>query len=347
MVTQEIETWLNNPDLPEIEMVCGDVGREIRLTIKAREDSENPIDLENYHADIIIIKPDNTFVIETFDNNTVELPETAGAVSGLGYYQIKVYTDGTHQIYTGQGSFKVDDYILNDSVIESVAEVNGSIFPDDFATIEYVDDAISGLSADVIDDDIVSASKTWSSQKISHLTGVEDLDDLQDVTISAPSNGQALVYNNVTQKWENTSISISSTLDGLADVDITTPTDGQSLVYDALADKWINKSSGPITVELWSGSQISGDPGYLINLAGSISDYDFLIFKVSPSGSTQYDTLIYYVDMLTVGESYNRFFNSNITASAFWTYTSDTSITWISAFNAYPVNITKIVGVKL
>lgn len=171
MVTQKIVTRLSNDVLPPVRMVSGDVGREIQLEIYASDDSENPIDLETYYASITIIKPDNTFVIKDFDNDKVELPEQAGAVTGHGYYQIKIYTAGDHQIYTGQGHFIVDDDILSDEMIESIAEVNGYKFPDDFLTDadlrEYVtkyelEDALAGI----IDDDTTDYNSTWSSYKI-------------------------------------------------------------------------------------------------------------------------------------------------------------------------------------
>ena len=172
MVTQKIVTRLSNDVLPPVRMVSGDVGREIQLEIYANDESLAPIDLETYSARITIIKPDNTFVIKDFDNDKVELPEQAGAVTGHGYYQIKIYTAGDHKIYTGQGPFIVDDDVLSKEMIESVAEVNGYEFPDDFLTDtdlrEYVtkyelEDALAGI----IDDDTTDYNSTWSSAKIS------------------------------------------------------------------------------------------------------------------------------------------------------------------------------------
>lgn len=171
MVTQKIVTRLSNDELPPVRMVSGDVGREIQLEIYANDESSEPINLETYFASITIIKPDNTFVIQDFDADKVELPEQAGAVTGHGYYQIKIYTTGDHQIYTGQGAFIVDDDILSEEMIESVAEVNGYKFPEDFLTDadlrEYVtkyelEDALAGI----IDDDTTDLGSTWSSYKI-------------------------------------------------------------------------------------------------------------------------------------------------------------------------------------
>jgi hypothetical protein len=67
------------------------------------------------------------------------------------------------------------------------------------------------------------------------------IDNLTDVTITSPSNGQVLKYNGTA--WVNgiDNVGDSLTLDNLTDVVITgTPTDGQVIVYDTATSKWIN-----------------------------------------------------------------------------------------------------------
>ena len=65
-------------------------------------------------------------------------------------------------------------------------------------------------------------------------TGAESLGDLSDVTLTTPTNGQALVYNGT--NFVNQTISGgtggASKLDDLTDVTLTTPTNGQALVYN-------------------------------------------------------------------------------------------------------------------
>jgi len=69
--------------------------------------------------------------------------------------------------------------------------------------------------------------------------GVAALTDLTDVNISSPSDGQALIYDGVTDlRWENTAQSASD-LDDLADVSAPTPSDGDTLLYDGVTDmRW-------------------------------------------------------------------------------------------------------------
>ena len=74
--------------------------------------------------------------------------------------------------------------------------------------------------------------------------GATDLDDLTDVTITTPTDGQVLKYDSANSVWINANESGggSSTLSGLTDVDLTTPSDGQMLSYDNANSKWVNSN---------------------------------------------------------------------------------------------------------
>lgn len=208
MVTQKLTIRLDETELPEVRMVSGDVGREIQIEVYAREDSENPIDLETYSAEITIIKPDNTFIMDNFTVDKYELPENAGAVSGKGYYQIKIYTAGTHQIYTGQGPFQVDDMILSDDVIESSSIAFGDRFPEDFATKTWVDDEIAAagigtyVAGNVPEEEtmppLVRLQINDDIYPISH-----KIEEMEDADITTPVAGDVLTYDADDQKWKN------------------------------------------------------------------------------------------------------------------------------------------------
>lgn len=51
----------------------------------------------------------------------------------------------------------------------------------------------------------------------------------------------------------------SSTLAGLTDVTLTTPTDGQALIYDSATDKWVNGAGGGGNANIWEGTQAEYD----------------------------------------------------------------------------------------
>lgn len=76
-------------------------------------------------------------------------------------------------------------------------------------------------------------------------SGVSDLDDLTDVTITTPVDQQVLTYDSNSGEWINANAQGGVTqLDQLSDVTISAPTDGQSLVYDSNAGEWVNGSGG-------------------------------------------------------------------------------------------------------
>ena len=123
----------------------------------------------DYRGEFIVVKPDDTFVIQPLqlfgndDENAaayVLLDEQVSAAKGRGGYIIKVknYIADNEVIYSAAGGLYVDDHLLMDSMIESIAEANGYVFPDDFLTV--------GDLVEIIDDNAVVTDKTWSSSKI-------------------------------------------------------------------------------------------------------------------------------------------------------------------------------------
>jgi len=77
---------------------------------------------------------------------------------------------------------------------------------------------------------------TKGAWKLQTLAG-NDLTDLNDVTITSPTDGQALVYDNATSSWVNETP--ASTVTSLTDTTISSPTDGDVLKYNGSA--WVNE----------------------------------------------------------------------------------------------------------
>lgn len=181
MLAQTIQISFSSYAADTIRIHTGETGREIAFVPNMEISGE-------YSADFIVIKPDDTFVIAaatiTDGNIIVTIPEQAGAVAGAGHYILKIYDSGSVCIYSASGGFMVDDHLLTDGIIESVAEVYGYNFPEDFAMIdddatgtgttwssEKIADAIASATPDIIDDNNVLPDKTWSSEKISYELG--------------------------------------------------------------------------------------------------------------------------------------------------------------------------------
>ena len=67
---------------------------------------------------------------------------------------------------------------------------------------------------------------------------------LEDVTINNPQDGEILVYNSTTNKWENKELDVAVNIEDLENVDINpaTLTNGAIIKYDSSSQKWINSS---------------------------------------------------------------------------------------------------------
>ena len=98
----------------------------------------------------------------------------------------------------------------------------------------------------------------------------EELDDLQDVTTSAPTSGEALVWDG--SKWTNGAPSLD--LDDLNDVTITSPSDDEILVYDN--GVWVNKANPASTDNF--GAPYDENTTYNVP---SIVIYNNLLYKLN------------------------------------------------------------------
>lgn len=77
-----------------------------------------------------------------------------------------------------------------------------------------------------------------------------ELENLSDVTISAPSNGQTLKYNSVTQKWENANVAAKR-----IETDTQTSSNGgvtSTLLYQGVVDiRAYNATDGNYVNAVW------------------------------------------------------------------------------------------------
>lgn len=96
---------------------------------------------------------------------------------------------------------------------------------------------------------------------------IDDLTDA-DTSTSAPSNGQALIWDQPTSQWRpgsvattaqgalaDTALQPTSSIDALADVDTSTtsPTDGQVLTWDQTAGQWTPAGIPPASLSTLDG----------------------------------------------------------------------------------------------
>ena len=104
----------------------------------------------------------------------------------------------------------------------------------------------SAITADL--SNYYTRTETDNNFLSANTTLVDELNDLSDVVLTAPSVNEALIYNGV--GWVNSAITSggATDLDGLTDVTISNPTDNQILKYNSGTTQWENVDSTIIDV---------------------------------------------------------------------------------------------------
>ena len=309
--TAEVTFNLNEIKLPTIICRNEETGRQIQFTLV--DDSGEPVTLPSTATyTFMMIKPDGNFYETLLTSGLLTVSDQLTASGGLGHYAIKI-TDTDTLIYSGQGGILIDDHLITDDTIDSVSEVYGLHFPDDFLTIyssvAVLDDTTtstlstwssskiaaeiaSGTGADLIDDNVTSADKTWSSNKIS--AGIAAKTSINDNGITH------------TETWS--SDKIATELNGKPDVD-----DSAQNYSDTWSSEKINseiQAAGPIDDNrtsdetTWSSRKISDE-----------------ISAITPGGSA-YSTTEHaigtWIDGSTVYERTYRY-TGNVPANPFQT----------------------------
>lgn len=138
---------------------------------------------EGCSAAIEIVKPDGMFVIAECSivegNIIVTLPDQALVVRGLAHYIIRITTADDKIIFSAAGSIWVDDALITNEMLESISEVYGLVFPDDFLTsadlANYVtiDDLRAALSDYALKTDIIDVVANPSGAAVSDLSKIK------------------------------------------------------------------------------------------------------------------------------------------------------------------------------
>lgn len=267
MITQTVQISFSSYAADTIRIHTSETGREISFV----PDIEIS---DNYSADFIIIKPDDTFVIAaaTITDGTiiVTIPEQAGAVAGAGHYILKIYDSGSVCIYSASGGFMVDDHLLTDGIIESVAEVYGYNFPQDFAlksetatlndnvtatnstwSSRKIQDELDAFDpgTDLIDDETTATDTTWSSRKISEEIAaaspdiIDDNEVLYDKTWSSEKISDALGNVQPFHVYTSTEQPVGRWTDG-------------NMVYEKTIEAYNINDSAPVQLTIPSNIEI-------------------------------------------------------------------------------------------
>ena len=112
---------------------------------------------------------------------------------------------------------------------------------------------------------------------------VADLEDLDNVEITSPTNGQVLKYDSSSDTWINgTGGSSVGDLDDLGDVTLTTPTDGQVLKYDGTNQIWVNANESTGSTVVWNQIQSTGTKIATVSVDGTSTD----VYAPTSGGAT-------------------------------------------------------------
>lgn len=206
IVTQKISLNLTQSKLPPLIMHTDEQGRRIHFEL-IDEDGDVITLTDDYSARYSQKKPDGNFVSELLsiseDGKLLTLNQVAqmATVPGISYYDIHVY-NGTDIIYSGQGRVVVDDHILDNDTIISVAEVDGLTFPDDFATIPWVEEYVEEHSgSDVIANPDTVPTDTLDTVTISGTT--YEIIQPTEIRITAAYDAVSLSNTDVTINYQD------------------------------------------------------------------------------------------------------------------------------------------------
>ena len=182
---------------------------------------------------------------------------------------IKFIFDKDIPDYDPTSTYKIGDLVKNNLNIYICIEDIDEAEAWDATKWEYKRSASNPIYLTVVYgyDDDTQTHITYETDALIHIADEVYLSALADVDVTNIENGQALIYNATSEKWENTGV--ATAIDNLEDVDLTNLSDGQILIYNGTALKWEN--GGVVT----SLSELSD-----IDLT-SLSDGQILIYNAT------------------------------------------------------------------
>ena len=177
-----------------------------------------------------------------------------GAIDHVGVHFVKV--DSANVISLGgftsvpDGSFLIYDHVSGSATHDFTGIGNSGIYPRAGGNPGPID--LPPNSRRMF---FVESGAMWELYP-------SDVNSLDDVTVSNPQNGEALLYDSTSGKWENGTVNTTvANLDDIGDVDLTTtaPTSGEFLKYDGT--NWVSDTV-PVTAyaESFSSSSTATAP---------------------------------------------------------------------------------------
>ena len=152
---------------------------------------------------------------------------------------IKFIFDKDIPEYDSTATYKVGDLVKNVGIYVCIEEIDEAE-EWDATKWSYKRDTTTPLYLTVVYgyDEVQQTHITYETDALMHVVDEVYLSALKDVDIDEVSDGQALIYNATSEKWENSGV--ATAIENLDDVDLTNISDGQILIYNGTAQKWEN-----------------------------------------------------------------------------------------------------------
>ena len=215
-------------------------------------------------------------------NEQINATHLSTALSG--YVTTSDISDMATQTWVGQQGFATQTWVTSNFITIAYFDrlfraYNGSTLVSHNDTTSTIDNikAMFGFWTDFY----LSALGTGGISTV----GI-GLSQLNDVTLTSPTGGQALVYNATSNKWVNGTIQTGvSTLSSLTDVLLTSLGGNQVLVWDSGSSKWVNTSLKTVNgISIFGTGDIpasGGTTGNYLPLAGGTMTGNYIWFSSS------------------------------------------------------------------
>lgn len=301
-------------------------GREIQFILL--DESEEPIELTGLSIKYMMIKPDQNVVYADIISGVLQQTAQMTTSSGLGYYALRVMDDD-QIIYTGQGQVIIDDHVIDDAVLNSISEVDGLVFPDDFLTTDS--------NVAIISDNTMSPDTTWSSSKISGeiASGMGEL--IND-------DGQSSF-----ETWSSNKIDEEISLGMAAMLDDDAQTTQSTWSSDKIADEISDAISGLATYSedvLWNAGASPDTSGTLITLSHAWTDYDEIVIKSHDGTYGYYSTSSFLTSLFVNNDIFLCVTYDALRLGVDITLEDNTHFTIRQLSSGYPLTYDAIIGIK-
>lgn len=186
-----------------------------------------------------------------------------GPETGTNNYTQYVYVD-ENWVSLGSTSVDLSDYITDDDLEIAIA---------DFMTENDIEALLT---------------RYYTKTEIDSMIRDFGTEDLKDVSINYPTNGQFLRYDSGIKKWVNgvTGLTID-TLDSIGDVAIEDVEDGQIIVWNAENARWENADLTQVSYTAGYGIDIDNNEISKSDFVGTLAEWEAL----TPEEQVTYDSV--------------------------------------------------------